>query len=109
MMNRNELSLLSLSLASAVLAVTSISAFAQNAPKPDSGAAGQEPTKVTRSDIDQSQLRQTDAQTANRAQAYYHAALAALYEEQAVNTGKPEFVQHPIDEYKYALNADAVS
>jgi tetratricopeptide (TPR) repeat protein len=45
----------------------------------------------------------------NRASAYYHAALADMYEEQAVNSGRPEFVQQAIEEYKAAINADPVS
>lgn len=45
----------------------------------------------------------------DRGQAYYHAALADMYEEQAIDTGKPEFVQHAVDEYKAALNADPSS
>jgi Flp pilus assembly protein TadD len=96
MMNRSGLSLLTLSLASALIAVPQMSAFAQNSAQPkaaDPGATTAKPDTA-------------DAQTANRAQAYYHAALAALYEEEAVNTGRPEFVQHAVDEYKYALNAD---
>lgn len=96
MMNRNRLSLLWMPLATALLVVPPISAVAQTPEKPpvaDSGSAAATPAT-------------TDTTQPNRAQAYYHAALAALYEEQAVNTGKPEFVQHAIDEYKYALNAD---
>jgi tetratricopeptide (TPR) repeat protein len=92
MMNRNRLPLLWLSLATAAMTVPVTSALAQNSAKPDSGSAA------------------TPAnQDANRAQAYYHAALADLYEEQAINSGRPEYVQHAIDEYKYALNADPES
>jgi tetratricopeptide (TPR) repeat protein len=46
------------------------------------------------------------AESPSRAQSYYHAALAEMYEEQAVNSGRPEFVQHAIEEYKAAINAD---
>jgi tetratricopeptide (TPR) repeat protein len=46
------------------------------------------------------------AQASNRAKAYYHAALADIYEEEAVNSGQPEYVTHAIEEYKAALNAD---
>jgi len=46
------------------------------------------------------------SQAANRASAYFHSAMADLYEEDAVNTGRPEYIQHAIDEYKYAINAD---
>jgi tetratricopeptide (TPR) repeat protein len=42
----------------------------------------------------------------NRAQAYFHAALADMYEEQAINSGRPEYVQHAVEEFKNAINAD---
>jgi len=45
----------------------------------------------------------------NRAQAYYHMALASGYEEQAVEDGRPELVTQAIEEYKLALNADPAS
>ncbi|HEX4285549.1 MAG TPA: tetratricopeptide repeat protein [Terracidiphilus sp.] len=48
-------------------------------------------------------------QSAGRAKAYYHASLAGIYEEEAVNSGQPEFVTHAIEEYKEALNADPSS
>ena len=46
------------------------------------------------------------AQASSRAKAYYHASLADIYEEEAVNSGQPEYVTHAIEEYKDALNAD---
>ncbi|HEY3706621.1 MAG TPA: tetratricopeptide repeat protein [Terracidiphilus sp.] len=49
------------------------------------------------------------ADTPNRAAAYYHAALADMYEEQAINSGRPEYVQHAVEEYKAAINADPAS
>ncbi|KAA6456935.1 tetratricopeptide repeat protein [Acidobacteria bacterium AB60] len=91
MMNQNRMPLLWLSLATAVMTVSGSSALAQNSAKPESAPPANQDASV------------------NRAQAYYHAALADLYEEQAINSGKPEFVQHAIDEYKYALNADPTS
>ncbi|MGB6194094.1 MAG: tetratricopeptide repeat protein [Terracidiphilus sp.] len=42
----------------------------------------------------------------DRAKAYYHSALADIYEEEAVNSGQPEYVTHAIEEYKDALDAD---
>ena len=42
----------------------------------------------------------------DRSQAYYHAALAATYEEEAVTQGHPELIDKAVEEYKYALNAD---
>jgi tetratricopeptide (TPR) repeat protein len=44
-----------------------------------------------------------------RAQAYFHASMAGMYEDEAMNTGRPEFVQHAIEEYKAAINADPTS
>jgi tetratricopeptide (TPR) repeat protein len=95
MMNQKTLQLPWLSLASAVLAVLPISALAQT--------PVQTPAKT------QADTASSTTEAPNRAQAYYHAALADLYEEQAVNTGRPEFVQHAVDEYKYAINADPES
>src|SRR5258708_9233772 len=98
MMIRNRLPILCLALASVVLAFRAIGA-AQPPAKPQAPETGSPAaTPAT-----------PDASQPNRAQAYYHAALAALYEEQAVNTGRPEFVQHAVDEYKYAINADPSS
>jgi tetratricopeptide (TPR) repeat protein len=48
----------------------------------------------------------TTAPPPDRAVAYYHLALADTYEEEAVESGRPEFVTHAIEEYKLALNAD---
>jgi len=46
------------------------------------------------------------AQPADRAQAYYHMALAGTYEAEAMETGRPELASRAIEEYKLALNAD---
>jgi tetratricopeptide (TPR) repeat protein len=45
----------------------------------------------------------------DRAQAYYHMALASGYEEEAVTQGRPELATRAIEEYKLALNADPSS
>jgi len=42
----------------------------------------------------------------DRSLAYYHAALAASYMEEAVTQGHPELIDKAVEEYKYALNAD---
>ncbi|MDE3200020.1 MAG: tetratricopeptide repeat protein [Acidobacteriota bacterium] len=39
-----------------------------------------------------------------RAQAYFHSAMASVYEDQAMNTGRPEYVTHAIEEYKLAID-----
>ncbi len=47
--------------------------------------------------------------TPDRASAYYHEGLATMYEEQAVNNGRPDFAAQAVEEYKLALNADPSS
>ena len=42
----------------------------------------------------------------NRALAYYHLALASVYEDDAISEGRSDEVNHAIEEYKLALNAD---
>src|SRR5947209_11387679 len=39
---------------------------------------------------------QESAPAGDRSAAYFHASLANMYEEQAINSGRPEFVQHAI-------------
>jgi tetratricopeptide (TPR) repeat protein len=51
----------------------------------------------------------TAATPADRAVAYYHLALASTYEDEALETDRPEYVTRAIDEYKTALNADPTS
>ena len=38
------------------------------------------------------------ATTPNRAQAYYHLALASTYEDEAIETNRPEYIARSIDE-----------
>lgn len=49
------------------------------------------------------------AQQPDRASAYYHYALAHMYEEMATTYGRPEYATRSIEEYKLALNADPES
>ncbi|MGA3130094.1 MAG: tetratricopeptide repeat protein [Terracidiphilus sp.] len=42
----------------------------------------------------------------NRALAYYHLALAGVYEDDAISDGRSDEVNKAIEEYKLALNAD---
>jgi len=44
-----------------------------------------------------------------RAQAYYHLALASVYEDDAVSEGRSDEINKAIEEYKMALNADPSS
>ncbi len=45
-------------------------------------------------------------ETTERAQAYYHAALAGMYEDDAISEGRPDEVNQAIEQYKLALNDD---
>lgn len=45
-------------------------------------------------------------QAPNRASAYYHFALAHIYEDLAANYGQPDYATHAIEQYKMALDAD---
>jgi len=95
---QNRLPLLSLVLAG--LAASAMGRAQQQQPaaqKPASPAAASSASAAKSGDA---------AQTVNRSSAYYHAALADMYEEQAMNSGRPEFVQHAIEEYKAAINSD---
>ncbi len=85
--------------AAALLLPPALLAGAQNAPaKPDAaGPAATAPAKAPES---------SPAGAVDRSKSYYHAALADIYEEEAVNSGQPEYVTHAIEEYKDALNAD---
>jgi tetratricopeptide (TPR) repeat protein len=47
-----------------------------------------------------------ESQPADRAQAYYHDAMASVYEGNALSQGQQEFANRAIEEYKLALNAD---
>jgi tetratricopeptide (TPR) repeat protein len=48
---------------------------------------------------------QSEADAA-RSNAYYHYGLAHLYEQMAVNAGRPDYANQAVEEYKYALDAD---
>jgi tetratricopeptide (TPR) repeat protein len=74
----------------------------QSAPNPAPAAAN-----VSSAPKDASNGAVQSAATAqDRAQAYFHLALANSYEEDAVTLGRPELVTQAIEEYKSALNAD---
>ncbi len=46
------------------------------------------------------------APTPDRAASYYHEGLARLYEDMAINNGRPDYATQAVEEYKLALNAD---
>jgi tetratricopeptide (TPR) repeat protein len=49
------------------------------------------------------------AQETARGAAYYHLALAHMYEDMAANTGRQDYATRAVEEYKLALNADPTS
>ncbi len=51
----------------------------------------------------------TSPATPDRAASYYHYGLAHLYENLAVNAGRPDYATQAIEEYKLALAADPES
>ena len=96
-----------LSLAAASFIVPSaVGACAQASAPKDASPAPAQATEAKPSG--QATIRTDSAATTepDRAKAYYHSALADIYEEEAVNSGQPEYVTHAIEEYKDALDAD---
>ena len=95
MMIKNSILPSWLSIAVALLALSSMrQARAQNTP-----------AAKTQSNASVSQLP-TSSQSGDRAQAYYHDALASVYEDNALAQGQQEYANRAIEEYKLALNAD---
>jgi len=46
------------------------------------------------------------AKPVDRSSAYYHYGLAHIYEDMAVNAGRPDYATQAVEEYKLALDAD---
>jgi tetratricopeptide (TPR) repeat protein len=63
-------------------------------------------TAKTQSNAAASQPPATSSLPADRSQAYFHDALASVYEDDAVAQGQQEYANRAIEEYKLALNAD---
>jgi tetratricopeptide (TPR) repeat protein len=104
-----------------LLLLPAVVACAQNAPAgsaPASPAKTQQaqpaaapvqaaPTKAPMAEPGTTPASQATAATEpNRAQAYYHLALAGVYEDDAISDGRTDEVNKAIEEYKLALNAD---
>jgi tetratricopeptide (TPR) repeat protein len=95
----------------ATLAVLPVAfAGAQNAPATAAPAnqPKQAPTQVAMADTKPA-TSGTPAPQPSRASAYYHASLAATYEDDALSDGRPDDVTRAIEEYKLALDADPQS
>jgi tetratricopeptide (TPR) repeat protein len=78
---------------------------------PEKAAPAGTAVKVTAKDSSGETASSTGSATgtANRAVAYFHSALAAIYEDEASSLGHPEYATRAIEEYKLALNADPSS
>lgn len=50
-----------------------------------------------------------EAGSVDRSAAYYHYGLAHMYEDMAVNAGRPDYASQAVEEYKLALDADPTS
>jgi tetratricopeptide (TPR) repeat protein len=72
----------------------------------NSAGAQQSPASPAQPAPAQPKATEPPAPVRDRAQAYYHLGLANVYEEQAVTSGRPEYINFAIEEYKKALNAD---
>ena len=82
---------------------------AQNAATPAASNSPQSSSaKPANSDLamNQSSLAPIMATDSKLAEAYYHLALASVYEDDAVSDGKTDEINKAIEEYKMALNDD---
>lgn len=100
MMRQNPLSLPTwLRPAAASLAILGLALFA-------SAACAQTQTASAAAPPAAANAPAPGAPAPNRALAYYHEALADIYEDDAVNEGHPEELTRAIEEYKLALDND---
>ncbi len=93
-----------LPLAASLVAATIVSA---QTPTTSSKPAQSAPASASSADSDQKPApAATSAAEPDRGQSYYHSALAHIYEEEAIASGRPEYMRHAVEEYKTALSAD---
>jgi tetratricopeptide (TPR) repeat protein len=93
-----------LPLVASLAAVSAVSAQSQSTPPKSSPPPS---PGVSAAGTDQKPAAASTTEAApDRAQSYYHSALAHIYEEQAIASGRPEYMRHAVEEYKTALNAD---
>ncbi len=101
---KNLSPILWLPLAASLIAATAVSAQTQAAPAKSTPVA---PTGLASAPASsKSPAASPDSSVPDRAQAYYHSSLAQIYEQEAVSSGRPEYMRHAVEEYKTALNAD---
>jgi tetratricopeptide (TPR) repeat protein len=98
-----------LSISSALLIGTFLFAQSLLAPAPlvaQSSAGKDQPARAAESTASQSTAK---GKTPDRAAAYYHFALAHMYEEQVATYGRSELANKAIEEYRAAIDADPTS
>jgi tetratricopeptide (TPR) repeat protein len=97
-----------LTIAAASLVLSPVaSVCAQNAPAAKTSASPvQGPAASSKPAPSKTAPATSPAQPPDRAQAYYHDALASIYEDDAIAQGQQEYINRAIEEYKLALNAD---
>jgi tetratricopeptide (TPR) repeat protein len=93
-----------LPLVASLAAVSAVSAQSQNPPPQSSPPPS--PGVSAAGTGQKSAAASTPEAAPDRTQSYYHSALAHIYEEQAIASGRPEYMRHAVEEYKTALNAD---
>ena len=76
----------------------------QNVPTPAAPAQAV-PATAPKANAAPGQANASQAES-NRALAYYHLAMASVYEDDAVSDGRSDEINKAIEEYKMALNAD---
>ena len=93
-----------LPLAASLVAATIVSAQTPATPAKPAQSA---PASASTANADQKPApAATSASEPDRGQSYYHSALAHIYEEEAIASGRPEYMRHAVEEYKTALSAD---
>ncbi len=85
----------------ALLLVSALPACAQSAAAIETKPAAAPPASTAKAPA--------AASEPSRAVAYYHLALASVYEDDAISEGRSDEVNRAIEEYKLALNADSDS
>jgi len=101
MTKKSNLPTLAAEFAAATLFLLAVApACAQNA------AAAPAPDQAKTSTTAKSAAAPASPSQPNRAVAYYHLALASVYEDDAISEGRSDEVNHAIEEYKLALDAD---
>ena len=109
MTQKTSLSPLWLSVAASVLILSAQPVCAQNAATSNEPAKNAPSAPAAKASPVLVAPVQPTAPTPDRSQAYFHAAMAGIYEEAASTQGRPDYVTRAIEEYKAALNSDPTS